>query len=92
MALPVIVLCFTRGVMEYWMSGVLQHIAADTLPVRSMGDRVCKAFRTFKALLSIPDHYSTTPLLQQPQDLSGRFWPPFRGLQTKPRPLGVDSL
>ena len=74
------------------MIGVLENILPDTLHARSKGDSVCAAFRTFKTLLSIPDHYSSTPLLQQPRDLRARFWPPSRGLQTKPRPLGLDSL
>ena len=42
-------------------------------------------------MLLIPDHYSSTPLLQQPWDLRTGFWPPSEGLQTKPRPPGVDS-
>jgi len=79
-------------VIEHWMIGVLENILPDTLHARSKGDSVCAAFWTFKTLLSIPDHYSSTPLLQQPRDLRARFWPPSRGLQTKPRPLGVDSL
>ena len=74
------------------MIGVLENTLPDTLHARSKGDSVCAAFRTFKTLLSIPDHYSSTPLLQQPRDLRARFWPPSRGLQTRLRPLGVDSL
>ena len=65
MALPV--KFRSNGVMEYWMIGVLEHIVEDTLNARSMGDSVCKVFRTFKTLLSIPDHYSSTPLLQNPE-------------------------
>ena len=74
------------------MIGVVEHSLEDTLPARSMGEGVCKAFGSFKTLLSIPDHYSSAPLLQQPQDLRAYVRPPLRGLQTKPRPLGVDSL
>jgi len=62
------------------MIGVLENVLPDTLHARSKGDSVCAAFRTFKTLLSIPDHYSSTPLLQQPRDLRARFWPPSRGL------------
>ena len=74
------------------MIGVLENILPDTLHARSKGDSVCAAFRTFKTFLSIPDHYSSTPLLQQPRDLRARFWPPSREFQTKPRPLGVGSV
>jgi hypothetical protein len=59
----------SREVMEYWMIGVLETIIADTLSKSSMGNRVGEAFLAFKIPASIPDHYSTTPLLQQFQDL-----------------------
>jgi len=74
------------------MIGVLGNILPDILHAGSKGDSVCAAFRIFKTLLSIPDHYSNTALLQQPRDLRARFWPLSRRLQTKPRPLGLDSL
>jgi len=77
MALPVVFLSFARS------DGVLENILPDTLHARFRGDSVCGAFRTFKTLLSIPDHYSSTPLLQQPRDLRARFWPPFQGAPNK---------
>ena len=41
--------------------------------------------------------FNSSPVLQHsntptPCHLRGGFWPPSRGFQTKPRPLGVDSL
>ena len=78
--------------MEYWMIGVLEKILPDTLHARPKRDSFCAALSILKTLFSIPDHYSGTPLLQQPRDLRAGFWSLSRGLQTKPRPLGGDSL
>jgi hypothetical protein len=77
--------------MEYWMIGVLETIVADTFHKSTMGNRVGEAFLYFKTIPSIRDHYSTTPLLQKRRDLRAHVWPPLRGFQTKPRPLGMDS-
>jgi len=76
------------GVLDDWSIGkTLTGYSA-----RKAQDRSYATFWILKTLLTIPDHYSSTPLLQQPRDLRAGFWPPSRGLQTKPRPLGVDSL
>jgi hypothetical protein len=74
------------------MSGVMGGILPDTPHARLKRDRFCLAFRVFNNLLSIPDNYSSTPLLKHSHELRAGFWPPSSGLQTKPRPLGVDSL
>jgi hypothetical protein len=74
------------------MIGVMEKTLPDNLHAKPKRDRVYAGFWIFKASLSIPDHYSSTPLLQQPRELRARFWPPSRGLQTKPNPLGVDSF
>jgi hypothetical protein len=59
--------------MEYWMIGVLENILPITLHERYKGESVCVAFWSLEIPLSIPDHYSITPLLQQPWDLRARF-------------------
>jgi hypothetical protein len=46
------------------MIGALENRIVDTLHKRSMGNRVDAAFLTLKALPSISNHYSNTPLLQ----------------------------
>jgi hypothetical protein len=74
------------------MIGVMEKTLSDTLHARFKGDRFYEELQIFKTLLSISDHYSRTPLLQQPREPRIGLWPPSRGLQTKPRPLGVDSL
>jgi len=62
--------------MEYWMIGVLGNIFPDILHTRSRGGSVCAAFRTFKTLLSIPDHYSITPTTPGSE---GTLLAPFHG-------------
>ena len=74
------------------MIGIVGETLPDTLYTRPTRARFCVAFRLCKTPLSIPDHYSSIPLLQQPRELRTGFWPPSRGLQEKPRPLGVDSF
>jgi hypothetical protein len=78
--------------MEYWMSGVLKNIAAHSLHKSSKAAGVCAAFLMLKNLtLNFRPllQYSITPLTPGSE---GMLWPPFRGLHTKPYPLGVDSL
>ena len=65
------------------MIGVLENTLPHSLHARSKGDSVSAAFRTLKTLPSIQDHYSSTPILQQPLDLRARFWPPSRGAPNK---------
>ena len=77
------------------MNGVLKSILADTLQARSMGDGVGEAFPWIsKPFLQF---YPITPVLQHSTTPStpgseGTRSAPSRGLKTKPRPLGVDSL
>jgi len=75
--------------------GVLGKLLPDTLHARPKTDRLYATFWIYKALLSIPDHYSSTPLLHcsnNPGTWRLAFGPLPGGLQTKPRSLGVDSL
>jgi len=75
--------------------GVLGKLLPDTLHARPKTDRLYATFWIYKDLLSIPDHYSSTPLLHcsnNPGTWRLAFGPLPGGLQTKPRSLGVDSL
>ena len=89
MALPVIFLSFERsdGVLDDWSIGGTSYRIFSTQGPREtvfvLPSGLTKPFSQSQII---------TPLLQQPRDLRARFWPPSRGLQTKPRPLGVDSL
>ena len=89
MALPVIFLSFERsdGVLDDWSIGGTSYRIFSTQGPREtvfvLPSGLTKPFSQSQII---------TPLLQQPRDLRARFWPTSRGLQTKPRPLGVDSL
>jgi len=74
------------------MIGREEKTLPNTLHATPKKESFCAAFRVLKTVLSIEDHYSSIPLLQQPRDLRAGISPPFRGLQTKTRPLRVDSL
>jgi hypothetical protein len=78
------------------MNGVLKSIIAaipsrhgpwETVLARPFPDVQNPSFNSIPLL-----QYSNTPLLHQRRDLRTPVRPPLRGLQTKPRPLGVDSL
>jgi len=70
---------------------LLQHSLAQTWLAR-IGFRAKHAIIFAKQYHVTRSSHQGRPLLQQALDLRARFWPPSRGLQTKPRPLGMDSL
>jgi len=69
-------LAWSDGVLDDWS---IEKTLPDTLYARPNRDRFHAAYWLFKTLLSIPDYYPSTPLLQQPRDLTTGFWPPSRG-------------
>ena len=87
-----------QGVVDEW--SIEKHLSGCP-PGTVHGRRCWRGLSlTFKTLPSILSHYSNTPLLHhssppllpQPRDLKAHVRPPYRGLQTKPRPPGIDSL